>query len=299
MSRKGAHAALPDERRVAVALRGAVFFSLLLAIACVRAPTGLDALPAGDSLPIEDARVRSVLETHRARVIRNRGLRGTARVMLEGPDFKLNRPQRVAVERPARLRFEILAPFDQVAAILATDGVRFDFYDASAGGVQRGEVTPALLWDLARIDLDLEELVGLLLAAPAPESDARVSGAWEEGDGKLQVAFASSATGLRALMQDGGYVLVFDADERLVEFRAIEPGGDLRYRARFEEYGAAEPVRPGDEAFRQQEFPRRLTLESPRVDASVRFIWRRVRLEETLPDRLFNLPERLAPSEGD
>jgi hypothetical protein len=268
----------------------------VLALACARLPAEPEGLPLGDPLPGDDPRVTAALEAHRHAVTTRRALRGTARVMLEGPDFRLNRPQRLALERPARLRFEILAPFDQVAAILTTDGDHFEFYDAAEGGVQRGRVTASLLWDLAKIDLDPDELVGILMAAPALAPELIFAGAWLDPSGHVQLAFAGSAGGMAALRRTGGRVVIFDAESRLAEFRAIEPGGGLRYRARFEDprsmgsgggFGPPGPARSGAPA---TVFPKRITLDSPRVGASARFVWSRVIFEQRLSDRIFRLP---------
>ncbi|HKK51160.1 MAG TPA: hypothetical protein VKA74_06215, partial [Myxococcota bacterium] len=62
----------------------------------------------------------------------------------------------------------MLGLFDQLAGLLVTDGRRFGYFDASQGAVTRGRMTPRLLWDLARIDLEAHEVVELLLGVPTP-----------------------------------------------------------------------------------------------------------------------------------
>ena len=61
-----------------------------------------------------------------SRAGRRGALRGAARVALEGPAFRLNRPQRIAIARPGKLRFEVLGLFDVLAAMLVSDGQDFD-----------------------------------------------------------------------------------------------------------------------------------------------------------------------------
>jgi len=289
-----------------------------LLIACVLAGTWggcrtaprVEGLPTGLALPMDDARAIRVVADYRQRLERRAGLRGSARVALSGVDFELNRPQRIVVERPARLRFEILGLFDQPAAILATDGSDFDFYAAETGQVSRGQVSASLLWDLAKIDLSPEEVVGLLLATPAPPSGALPAGAWLEPEGRVAIAFAwpnAQATAAcpagdswaaldaahpgcqltgRDLVLGGGQLLFFDEVGMLREARGLEAGGGLRYRAFFDRHGPiAEPVSGETTAF-----PKRITLEFPAVGSRARFDWKRVMLARGLPDRLFRLP---------
>ena len=114
----------------------------------------------GTPLAIDDRRASEVVAEHRDRVALGRALRGSARVSLEGPNFRLNRPQRIAVAQPGKLRFEILGLFDVLAAMLVSDGMEFGFYEASTGDITRGPMTPTLLWELANVDLRAPEIVG-------------------------------------------------------------------------------------------------------------------------------------------
>ena len=264
---------------------------------------------AGTALAVDDAGVRQVLDAYLEISAGRAGLRGSARVALKGPDYRLDRPQRIAVERPARLRFEVVGLFDQLAAILATDGRRFDFFDASTGQVTRGPVTPTLLWDLTKIDLRPDEVVEVLLGSPEPTPGYVRAAAWRAPDGHLALAFAAAdlgrdgscaadprqalvdtdcalepGAGARRLAEEGGELFVFDRAGRLVEMRALEPDGVIRYRALFEEYS---PLAEGD----APDFPKRITIRSPAVKAEARFAWKRVRLAASLSDRLFSLPE--------
>jgi hypothetical protein len=263
---------------------------------------------AGTRLAIDDVRADRVLRDYLALAGARSALRGAARVVLEGPDFKLNRPQRIVVERPARLRFEVIGLFDQLAALLATDGRSFGFYDASSATIARGRVTPGLLWDLARVDLGVHEAVALLLAAPVPSDGVARAAVWLDAEGGIALVFGwpeqepdpscrdAARSALldaacflpRASLADGGEVYRFDAKGRLAEVRDVEPGGALRFRASFEDYG---PIEGETGAF---DFPHRVTVRSPRTRALARFDWKRVALAPALSDRLFRIPERRA-----
>jgi hypothetical protein len=279
-----------------------------LAIAAVAAACRTpapDAVLRGVRLAVDDARAGRVLEDYLDRSAGRESLRGAARVALVGPDFKLNRPQNVVVARPARLRFEVVGLFDQLAAVLVSDGESYGFYDASSGEMVHGAVTPDLLWRLAKVDLGVGETVGLLLGAPRPPERGVRAAVWREEGDRLGIAFtrlrphrradcppqpepgwlAPACFGEPADLAVGGEAFVFDGGGRLVELRAFEPDGVLRYRARFEEYV---PLSDGE---RTVEFPLVVTIESPGVESEARFAWKRVMLGGRVADRLFRLPD--------
>ena len=290
--------------------RGALvpFVGLLLSLlvaGCRTAPApGMQM--TGTRLPINDARAERVLRNYLELARARSAMRGSARVLLEGPDFKLNRPQRILVERPARIRFEVIGLFDQLAAMLATDGRRFGFYEVSSGQISRGRVTPTLLWDLAKIDLAVHEVVGLLLGAPMPSPGVARAAVWLEPDGRLALVFAwpkdepppiCSEDPDRALFEsdcfvsfdalgEGGEMFFFDVEGRLVEVRVLDPGGVIRVRATFEDYRSI-----ADDEFATA-FPNRITIRSPRAASLARFVWNRVMLADELPDRFFMIPNR-------
>ncbi|HEB90036.1 MAG TPA: hypothetical protein ENI85_10730 [Deltaproteobacteria bacterium] len=280
---------------------------VLIGFGC-RTPPPTAPIGIGTRLPIDDARADRVLRDHLADVRNRVALRGSARVRLEGPDFKLDRPQRILVERPARLRFEVIGLFDQLAALLATDGTQYGFYDAESGRVSRGRVTPSLLRDLAHIDLGIPEVVGLLLGAPHPSEGLSRAGVWQVPGGRIALGFARprgptdpecrtaperrwldpTCFASPAALARGGELFIFGREGRLVELRRLEPDGALRFRARFENHHSLGGADPGNE------FPYRLTILFPEAASSVRFDWKRVMLAERIPDRFFAIPEKSA-----
>lgn len=275
----------------------------LFASACRTPPP--EAVVHGVRLAVDDARASRVLDDYLALSARRDTLRGAARVALVGPDFKLNRPQNVVVARPARLRFEVIGLFDQLAAVLVSDGESYGFYDAATGEMAHGPVTPDLLWNLAKVDLGVPETVGLLLGAPRPPAQGVRAAVWREEGERLGIAFTTyrphrrsdcpraSEPGWRdpacfaepADLSAGGEAFVFDGAGRLVELRAFEARGVLRYRARFDEYS------PLDDGEPPAEFPLLVTIESPAVRSEARFAWKRVMLGGEVADRLFRLPD--------
>ncbi len=300
--------------------RAAIQLGVLLLLLIVGCRTGPPPLvrTLGTPLAIDDPRAERALQRHLARVAARPALRGLARVALEGPDFKLNRPQRIAVERPDRLRFEVLGLFDQLAGLLVVDGGDYGFFDASNGEVVRGEVGPTLLWELARIDLEAAEVVGLLLGAPTPSAGAARAGVWLEPDGRVAIAFAwpepepepdarrPAACHLEAgpalfdprcfldpsVIEAGGEIFFFDESDRLGELRVLEPEGRIRYRAVFGEYVPLTAGEVEDAALSAGgEFARTVTIQSPGIESEARFVWKRVMFARSLSDRFFVIPE--------
>jgi len=285
--------------------------------ACAK-PEFVPFVPPGTPLADEDPHVTQLLEEHRTEALARSAVRGSARVAIKGPDFKLNRPQRIVLAQPDRLRFEILGLFDQLAAVLVADGRRYGFYDASTGQVSRGRVSSDLLWTLTKIDLTAPEIVSMLLGAPLPEAGLRRAGAWRTDEGEISLAFAWPSGGddqacagedpwgvlfapacflpERTLSDTGGQLFRFSADGRLAEIRALDQGGALRYSARFEDYtevAAAVISDPSEAAERKSGviFPKRVTLSSPGTGSEARFLWKRVMFADDLSDSLFRIPE--------
>ena len=287
----------------------------LVASACAR-PEYVEFVPPGIALSEEDPRVIELLEAHRAEALGRNAVRGSARVAITSPDGKLNRPQRIVLAQPDRLRFEILGLFDQLAAVLVSDGRRYGFYDASTGQVSRGRVSSNLLWTLTKIDLSAPEVVDLLLGAPLPEVGSMRAGAWRTEEGEISIAFAWPSGGLdvacaaedpwgvffapncflpeRTLSDTGGQLFRFGTDGRLVEIRVLDHGGALRYTAGFEDYV---DLAPADELDAESGviFPKRVTLSSPRTGSEARFVWKRVMFADDLSDSVFRIPEIESP----
>jgi hypothetical protein len=291
-----------------------LLLSLVVAGCRTSGSAPLETQVRGVRLPDNDARAERVLRRYMEVSDSRAALRGSARVELEGPDFKLNRPQRILVERPARLRFEIIGLFDQIAAMLAVDGGQYGFYDATTGRVSRGRVTPSLLRDLAKIDLEVVELVELLLGAPRPSLGLARASAWLEPSGRMALVFAWPPNEISSACRDssdggffdpicftsddaleeGGELFYFDPAGRLVEMRSLSAQGRIRYRATFEGYQSL----AGDDS--DLEFPNRTTIHSPGAgtEAMARFVWKRVMLAEELSDRFFQIRRRSKSTPG-
>ena len=99
-------------KRAALALAAA----LLLQIGCRTLPSQVV------RLAVDDPRPHALLADWTARAGELRSLRGSARVSLDGARGASFARQLLALERPARLRVEVLGLLNQRIAVLATEG---------------------------------------------------------------------------------------------------------------------------------------------------------------------------------
>ncbi len=255
---------------------------LMFGVGC-RTPLPGTLLPAGDPLP--ELRLEALRSAAGSRV----ALRATARLDLDGPGLELNRPQRIALERPARLRVEILGLFNQLAAVVVTDGTAYQVYRAGEGDLETGLVHADLLWNVARIDLLPGEAVDLLLGVPRPDPTLVRSAARRFEDGALEIERVDSSDVLRERLR-------FDASGRLAALARFDRAGGLVFTARFADYRdvEAEGGSDGEARVAAAQFAYEVDLDFPRVEATARFQFKRVSLPADIPDGLFELklPDR-------
>ncbi len=243
---------------------------------------GCRTLDPGAPLETTDPRPQAWLSALVSRGVEPQAIRARARLDLDAPDLSFDRPQRMAVERPARLRVEVLGLFDQLAAVVVTDGDRYQVYDARQGDLQSGPVDANLLWRFARIDLDPPRAVEILLGSVrlAPGLRMGTPLGFESGDVSIGRFDADGV-----LRED----YRFDAEGRLVEAISFGPDGAVLWKASFQDY--REVDRPnGSKIF----FPYEIELNFPREGARARLRYSMVRIETRLPDALFHLdlPEK-------
>jgi hypothetical protein len=260
-------------KRAALALAAALLFQ----IGCRTLPSQMVPLAA------EDPRPDALLAGWTARADELRSLRGSARVSLDGARGASFARQLLALERPARLRVEVLGLLNQRIAVLATDGERFDLYRSESGAVESGEIRPSVLWEVAGVPLTPEEAVAVLLGAPQMKrAGGEITGAVESAD--AAVRFEIRGAGLH------WSVLEFDAEELLSGYQLAAPEGAL-FEVRYSDY----------QELGGTLFAHRVELDFPfsEVHAEVKFGG--VELNPVLPESIFRLelPERVSSPPGD
>lgn len=254
----------PRRRGHARGLAGLLLVALL-APACARAPRATP-LPAGDRRPT--ALLAALARAGEAR----RSLRAVARLAVDGPAGGGRARQILLLERPARLRVELLGLLDQRIAVLTTDGVEYRLYRAEDRSLTGGPVHDALLWEVAGLAVTPEQAVRLLLGAPAPPPGARLAAGAQLADGRLRLE-------LRAPDRLETTRLEFDADGRLAGWARLGADGEPLQEARFADYRAI-----GEDAF-----PFEVELVDRTTGAAARVRFASVELNPALDPGLFEL----------
>lgn len=230
-----------------------------------------DPFEGGRPIAVDDARVTAYLGELRSAAEERRSLVGSARLSLEAPELRFRRPQRLAIRRPADLRIEVLGLFGQIAAILVTDGTRYQLWDGGQERLEQGDVSPELLWRVARVDLSPAEVVDLLLGAPSVAQDLAPVAAAETPAGGIAVVL-----GLDPAADD--LLIEFDRAGRVT--RALRRvSGRLLWEAVFTDY----------RDLGEQLFAHKIAIDFPRFDARVAFEFDSAELNRELSSDVFTL----------
>jgi hypothetical protein len=230
-------------RRMAAEVGGREFRASVLAVLCALAG-GCAAVqpPAPPALapPLPDAATLAQA-IERQRLART-SLRALARVKYSGPEETGRARQVVLVERPARLRFEVLSAFGSVFVLTADNGT-LAAYVPKESTVYRGRASRRNLERYARVDLSVPDAVELLLGTP-PARDGR--------NAVVSFEAASDSIALWREVEDGAQVVWFNRALQPVATEERGADGTARWRARFGAFAA-------DHA----ELPARIAIELP------------------------------------
>ncbi len=257
-------------RRPPLALLVLVLPPLLL-FACRSAPPpGPDTRPLGELLAIDDPRPQRFLDALLEAGRERHGLRGIADLALDGPDGSARLKQVVLLERPARLRVEVLGFLNQTAAVLTTDGERFRLLRSDRSS-EEGLVRPSLLWEVAGIALRPDAAVRVLLGTPGLPDGARPLPPRATPGGGVRLAYAHE----RAVA-----ALEFDATGALERWRIEELGGrHVLLEAHYTAYAA----------LAGSGFAHQIELSDHRNGTTARVHFAEVELNPTFPPGIFAL----------
>jgi hypothetical protein len=258
-------------------VRTASFVVLLLFASACR--TVIPSVP----LAADDPRPAALLEQWDALARERHSFRGRARLAVDG-DVQFRGNQIVVLARPARMRIEVLGFLNQTAAVIATDGERFEVFRSGDRSYETGAVSPDLLWREARLALTPGEAVAVLLGVPVPGGEL-VPARADLVDGELiriDLVGADGRVQRRA---------AFDAAARLREFEVIDDDGSVRWRAGFEDYADVDGV----------SFAHRIVLDVTDGGTHVEISLREVELNPELAPEVFRLRSPREPDsvEGD
>lgn len=152
-------------------------------------------------------------------------LRSFARIELRDPEGNNISKEALIVQRPDRLRIEVLTFLGAMFVLTSQDGA-FTAYVRPEKRIYRGAASNANMWRYAKIGLPVPDIVNLVLGTP-PQLTPTYS----------EVTFDSD-TGWVQLTQDleeGAYVIWFEGDlPRAAELR--DRYGEVQWRAHFGKY---------------------------------------------------------------
>ncbi len=166
-----------------------------------------------------------LLDQQRAQAAQRTGLRARARSDLRGASGEHFTRQLLLLQKPDRLRVEVLGLFGQRLRALSSDGVRTEFYQHGDREISSAPQALAELEVVLGLPLGFEDAVALLLAAPElPATEAEPALERDPQSGDMRLRFPDRS-------------LRFDAEGRLraVHFRPA-PDAQDRLRVRYDDW---------------------------------------------------------------
>ena len=202
---------------------------LWVTAACCACATSVPRFPLAEG----DPRPRALIEGWNEAARQRQSLRARATLTVDAPNANFRLNQVLVLERPSRLRVEVLGFLDQTVAVLVIDGQRYEFFNAKDRTYESAEVRDGLLWQYARIDLTPGEAIELLLGAPSLDGSLRPTGATTTEAGAIRADLVDSSGVIRESVE-------FDPAGRLTNLEVRDSQGVLDWRARFADYTEVE-----------------------------------------------------------
>lgn len=247
-----------------------------LLAAALLAAAGCRTLAPPVALLPDDPRPGSLLASLSEAARERRGLRGRARLAVDSDprDVHVRGDLVLVVERPARLRVEVLGLLGQSLAVLVSDGGRYEWFDARSHAYRSGPVHRDLLWQVVRVPLAPGEVVDLILGEPLPRAGLAIRGASSVGDSEIRVELGDADGVLRER-------LAFDADAHLRWGELLAGSGALARRTRYDDYAEQDGLA----------FAREIAVEFPDLEVRAELSLSDVELNPDAPAGLFRLRE--------
>lgn len=236
------------------------------------------AVPLAKPLDARDPRWQRAVLAWNERAREREALRGSASLAVDSDaaGLHLRSRQRFALERPDRLRVEVLGFLDQSVALLCIDRGRYELFRAEDRSVEQGAVHDRLLFEQAMLDLRPADAIELLLGSPLLDPTLAVARAWQLPDGALRLRLVDD----RGLQREE---VDFDSGGDLLALGVFDERGELEWRVRFSD------LRPVGEL----RLPHRIELESTTPASRAEIQLQDLELDPDLPQDLFRLPPGL------
>jgi len=249
------------------AMRQLVFFFLLAGLFSCAPPVRLP-------LVVPEASPDELLGILAGNAASFKSLKGIARISFQEQDYKTMKGEQILlVEKPRRVRSEILGLFGQPAAVAVVNGEKASLLVPREGILYEGEASARNLQKILRIPLKIEDLVSFIL---------------------YQVPVIEFQTSTVEIPAEGGYRLLLEGKGGLLEELFFSPEKKL-LAARFQK-GREEMLKLtyGDFTDGEKPFPRNLVLHLPRPGIEARVEFTALETNVELDEKLF----RLEPPEG-
>lgn len=199
-----------------------------------------------------------------------RTLRGLATMRYESPTERVQVQEVVVVERPDRLRLEMISTFG-LALQIASDGTRLRAFHRADRTFYEGEATTRNLGRFTRVALRLDEITDVLVGLP-PVRDRTHLGdpVWEPETGLWRLAVPLGAKGRQILWFEGESLLPARTEE-------VDAAGVRRYLIAFRDYREVAGVLLAHE----------ILLEIPSEEARITMAYSEMSLNRPVEETLF------------
>ena len=187
-----------------------------------------------------------------------------------GPDGHIKAREQITLRRPAGLRVEAMSPLG-VALIVAADAGQVAVFDPSRNTLMRGPASAATLERFARIPMEPQRAVRLLLGL-APDSamlSFAPSAVHDDKDMKLLTYAARNG-----MIDQLGFV-----QDRLALVRELRTSGELVYQVNYSDYREIGAVT----------FPYQIDASFPATGAKLKLRYERPVIDQPIPDSQFTL----------
>jgi len=180
------------------------------------------------------------------------GVRAMSRLRYSSPNGTENARNALAVQRPDRLRIEVLSVLGSMFVLTSGDGV-FSAYVPRESTVYRGTASPTNLAPYLPVGISVPVIVDHLLATPSLGAEVPSVVEWDEGRIRLTQADA-----------DGTRTVWFRDVETPSNYRETDPDGRTTFEVSYAEVDDSTPV----------PLPRRVTVRLPLTNESVEITMR-------------------------
>lgn len=199
-----------------------------------------------------------------------RSFRGVAEVELRDAEQTLRGRQVVVVERPERLRIDVLSTFGVILQV-ASDGERIRAFDRGERTYYVGRASPRNLARFTRIDVRVAAVSGILVGLPsAPREPDEAAISLERETALWRVTTPLAGGGTERLWIDPTTLLP-------VRTEVVGEDGERRYEARFDDWRVVAGV----------EIPHRIELDAPATATTVTVAYDEVDVNPELRETLF------------